>query len=480
MKNFYNLFVKTVSYFFILLFIYASVSKVLDFEMFQVQLAQSTMFGKYSNIVSYLTIASELIVVLMLLLNRFRLAGLYASLSLMIAFTTYIYVIINYSDSIPCSCGGVLENMDWNTHLIFNLVCVAASIVGIYGASTFNKNKLPVFIVGAIALPVLFISSIFYRHIDDSKGLFKRNLISPLTQEQKSILLPAHNYYFAGHHGDSIFLGHHKTPLLLSTIVPDFKSVKVDTIRLDNYNYNFVSVTINVLYPHFTVSDGKVPVIFEGKLPSLTAYDSGINRLYFSRLYMLAPHHYIFKTMLVKTKESELGILNTSSKKYLINTEVLQTKSNSVFDTDGNITVDGEKKYIYYTPLYQSEMITADYNLQNIHRKNTLDSISNVKLETKTLKNGQTKLLKSSSEINRAQTVAHGKFYNISRMRGKNESYRDFRKNDIIDVYDASSMKYLHSFYLKNNKSVKIRSILSTKHYLYVLAGNKITRYKYK
>ncbi|MBD3905404.1 hypothetical protein NAL32_12830 [Chryseobacterium sp. Ch-15] len=448
--------------------------------MFQVQLAQSPMFGQYSNIVSYLTIASESIVVLMLLFKRFRLTGLYASLGLMTAFTAYIYVIINYSDSIPCSCGGVLENMDWNTHLIFNLVCVAASIIGIYGASTFNKNKLPVFIAGVMALPALFIFSMFYPHIDDSKGLFKRNLISPLTQEQKTILLPAHSYYFAGHHGDSIFLGHHKTPLLLSTIVPDFKSVKVDTIRLNNYKYDFISVTINVLYPYFSVSDGKVPVVFEGKLPSLTAYDTGIDRLYFSRLYMLAPHQYVFKTMLVKTKESELGILNTSSKEYLINPDVLQTKSNSVFDTDGNIVIDHEQKHIFYLPLYRSQIISTDFKLENIQRKNTLDSLSHIELETKTLENGQTKLLKSPPEINRAQTVANGKFYNVSRMRGKNESYRDFRKNDIIDVYGASSMRYLHSFYLKNDEKVKIRSILSTKHYLYVLAGNKITRYKYK
>ena len=480
MKNIANIIIVTISSFFILLFVYASVSKLTDFEMFQVQLAQSPIFGKYSNVVSYLTIASELAVVVMLLVKRSRLTGLYACLSLMTAFTVYIYVILNYSESIPCSCGGVLENMDWNTHLFFNLICVVLAIVGICGASTISKKKIIVVIGAVMALPTLLVFLIFYPHINDSKGLFTRKIINPFTQQNQTLLLATNTYYFAGHHGDSIFLANHKTPLLLSTIVPDFKSVKVDTIRLNNYSYDFISVTVNVLYPYFSISDGKVPVVFEGKMPSLTAYDTGINRLYFSRLYMLAPHQYIFKTMLVKTKESEVGILNTTSKKYLINPEVLQTESNSVFDTDGNISIDREKKYIFYTSLYRSEMITADFNLKNIQRKHTLDSLSHIGLETKTLKNGQTKLLKSPSEINRAQSIANGKLYNVSRIRGENETYKDFRKNDIIDVYDASTIKYMHSFYLKNNDRVKIRSILSTKHYLYVLAGNKITRYTYK
>lgn len=69
MKNIASIIIVTISSFFILLFVYASVSKLTDFEMFQVQLAQSPIFGKYSNVVSYLTIASELAVVLMLLVK---------------------------------------------------------------------------------------------------------------------------------------------------------------------------------------------------------------------------------------------------------------------------------------------------------------------------------------------------------------------------------------------------------------------------
>jgi len=479
MKNFQNIITITVSYFFMLLFFYAAISKMMDFEMFQIQLAQSPMFGRYSNTVSYLTIATELVIVLMLLVKRSRLTGLYASLGVMTAFTVYIYALLNYSDTIPCSCGGVLENMDWHTHLFFNLICVVLAITGIYSASAINKTKFTGRIAAVISLPALSVFLIFVPHLNQSKGLFTRKMIDPFTQKQ-SILLPADNYYFAGHHGDSVFLAHHKTPLLLSTIDPNFKNIRTDTIRLNNYHYEFVSVTIDVLYPYFSVYDGKVPVIFEGRMPSLEAYDTGINRLYFSRLYMLSPQQYIFKTMLVKTKESEIGILNTATKNYLIHPNVLQGKSNGVFDTDGRITIDHEKKYVYYTNLYNSEITKMDFTIDHIERKHGVDSLSHIELETRTLNNGQTKLLRSPPEVNRAQSIADGKLYNVSKRRAGNESYRTFRKNDIIDVYDASTVKYLHSFYLKNEEKLKIRGILSTKNYLYVLTGNTITRYTYK
>lgn len=480
MKKTVNITSIAISSFFILLFVYASVSKLTDFEMFQVQLAQSPMFGNYSNYVSYMTIASELFIVLLLFSKKFQLFGLYASLGLMSAFTVYIYLILNYSDSIPCSCGGVLENMDWNTHLIFNMSCVVLAIIAIFATASKNKKIEAGFSTLVIVLPMLLVIIIFYSHINDNQGNFTRKILTPLSEEKKTLELPANNYYFAGHHGDSLFLANHKTPLLISTIVPDFKLVKVDTIILDNYNYKFVSVTINVLYPYFSVSDGKVPFIFEGKMPSLLAYDTRINRLYFSRLYMLAPQQYVFKTMLVKTKQSELGILNTASKKYHINENVLLAKSDGVFDTDGNIAIDHENKGIFYTQLYRSEVTSTDFNLGNIHRKETIDSLSDTNIQTKTLKNGQTKLLRSPSEINRMQSVDDGRLYNLSKIRAKNESYRDFRKNDIIDVYDVRTKKYSYSFYIKNEERIRIKGILATKHYLYVLSGNNITRYSFK
>lgn len=480
MTSFKNIFIKAVSYFFILLFIYASVSKILDFENFQVQLAQSPMLGAYAGVVSLLVIIVELSIVYLLVIQKFRLTGLYVSLGIMSAFTIYIFLILNYSDSIPCSCGGILEKMDWNQHLIFNLCCVLLLIVAIIISNVTNTIKLMSRIAMFTILPMLSVVIVFDLTVNDNQGSFKRILVEPLTKEYQTLSFPMNNYYFAGNYGDTLFLANRKTPLLLSSIMPEFNSIKLDTIRLNNYKYDFVSVTIDVLYPYFSVSDGKVPVIFEGKLPSLVAYETGINRLYFSRFYMLEPQKYVFKTMLVKTKESELGILNTAKKEYQIFPDVLQKKTDGVFDTDGDMAIDHYNKKIIYTHFYLNEMITADFNFHNIQRNRTIDSLSHIAIETKTLKNGQQKLLRSPSVINRAQTLYDNKFYNVSNIRGKDESLKVSRNNFIIDVYNNQTKQYLYSFYIRNHDKDKIRGILCTKHYFYVLSGNKISRYTFK
>ncbi|WP_426278584.1 MauE/DoxX family redox-associated membrane protein [Chryseobacterium sp. S-02] len=480
MKSFKTIFIKGVSYFFILLFIYASVSKLLDFENFQVQLAQSPMLGAYAGIVSLLVIGVELVIVYLLVIRKFRITGLYAALGIMSAFTMYIYLILNYSDSIPCSCGGILEKMDWNQHLMFNICCVLLLIVAIIFNGFTNRIKLMSRLALSTILPLLSVVLLFDINVDEHRGSFKRYVIEPLTMECQILKFPMNNYYFAGSYGDSLFLANRKTPLLLSTITPDYNSIKLDTIRLDNYKYDFVSVTINVLYPYFSVSDGKVPVIFEGKFPTLMAYETGINRLYFSRFYMIEPQKYVFKTMLVKTKESELGILNTAKKEYQIFPDVLQKKTDGVFDTDGDMAIDHYNKKIIYTHFYLNEMITADFNFHNIQRNRTIDSLSHIAIETKTLKNGQQKLLRSPSVINRAQTLYDNKFYNVSNIRGKDESLKVSRNNFIIDVYNNQTKQYLYSFYIRNHDKDKIRGILCTKHYFYVLSGNKISRYTFK
>lgn len=480
MQKPHPIFVQVISYLFILLFVYAAVSKLLDFENFRVQLAQSPMLGTYAKIVSLVVIIIELLIVFLLVMQKFRIIGLYTSLGIMSAFTIYIYLILNYSDSIPCSCGGILEKMDWSQHLLFNLYCDLLLIMAISIGDFTNRIKIMSRLALFTILPILSVVLVFNLNVNDHQGSFKRNVREPLTMEYQTLKFPMNNYYFAGNYGDSLFLANRKTPLLLSTITPDYNSIKLDTIRLNNYKYDFISVTINVLYPYFSVSDGKVPVIFEGKLPHLMAYDTGINRLYFSRFYMLEPQKYVFKTMLVKTKESELGILNTVTKEYQIFPDALQKKADGVFDTDGDLTVDHQNKKIIYTHYYRSEMMTADFNFLSIQRKRTIDSLSHISVETQTLKNGQQKLVRSPSVINNVQTVYDNKFYNVSSIRGKNESREIFRNNYIIDVYNNLTKQYLYSFYIRNTEHGKIRGILSTKHYFYVLSGNKITRYTFK
>src|SRR5690606_37110805 len=131
---------QAIIYFFIILFVYAAVSKLTDFENFQVQVAQSPLLSAFATFIAYATVIGELVIALMLCFTKSRLLGLYLFLGFMTAFTVYIYLILNYSPFVPCSCGGVLEDLGWWEHLWFNgIVCfLCALVILTEQSSTFN------------------------------------------------------------------------------------------------------------------------------------------------------------------------------------------------------------------------------------------------------------------------------------------------------------------------------------------------------
>src|ERR1700761_6967038 len=103
-----RLYPELASFLLILLFTYAGVSKILDYKRFSIQLAKSPYISKYAGLLSWGLPLFEFFIVVMLLVNATRLAGLYFSLFVLSAFTAYIIILLNYSYYIPCSCGGLL------------------------------------------------------------------------------------------------------------------------------------------------------------------------------------------------------------------------------------------------------------------------------------------------------------------------------------------------------------------------------------
>jgi hypothetical protein len=80
----------------------------------------------------------EIVIAGLFLFPKYILTALYASFSLMSIFTTYIILVLKFSDSIPCSCGGVISKLGWKEHLIFNLAFIAFALLGIL---LVKKNK---------------------------------------------------------------------------------------------------------------------------------------------------------------------------------------------------------------------------------------------------------------------------------------------------------------------------------------------------
>jgi len=133
--------IEIISVLFILLFIYAATSKLLDFQKFRVQLGQSPFLTTHAGLIAWSIPLIEILIAIIFFIPRLRLYALYTSLGLMVMFTTYIVMITRFSDYTPCSCGGVLEKLSWNEHLLFNAVFIVAAVWAIYLHKTYRWVK---------------------------------------------------------------------------------------------------------------------------------------------------------------------------------------------------------------------------------------------------------------------------------------------------------------------------------------------------
>ena len=264
-------FVEIVSYFLILLFCYASISKIMDFENFQVQIAQSPIFSSVAGLISYGVLIVELSVCILLIFERSRMIGLYASFFIMVSFTIYIYVILNYSDNVPCSCGGILEQMGWRTHLIFNVATVILSSAAIVLYSSIkNKNIITsgLLQVSLSAFSVAMIIILYHRsdYMIKKENHFVRKFLQHSVTEEKRYDLQVNSYYFAGSTKDSVYLGNYTTPFTLISMDTGLNEMNEKKIIPDRYDFSFRRAMLQVNAPFYYLHDGTVPVIYKGSL----------------------------------------------------------------------------------------------------------------------------------------------------------------------------------------------------------------------
>lgn len=132
-------FFKVSKFLLIFLFTYASISKLMDLGQFEGQLKQISLLQNFAGFISVFLPILELLTALCLIFDHTLLVGLIIASLLMTEFTIYIGAILVFSSDLPCSCGGVIEQMTWKEHFVFNLFFMVLSwnaLVNYYKYST--------------------------------------------------------------------------------------------------------------------------------------------------------------------------------------------------------------------------------------------------------------------------------------------------------------------------------------------------------
>lgn len=118
---------------FIVLFTYTAISKLIEYDKFVFQMGLSPFLPvrTFALVLGWLVPVFELIIVMALLSNRWRRIGLKASLALLLIFELYIGAMLLTGGQLPCTCGGALSVMGWQTHLLFNAVFIILAFIGL-------------------------------------------------------------------------------------------------------------------------------------------------------------------------------------------------------------------------------------------------------------------------------------------------------------------------------------------------------------
>lgn len=119
-----------IQYGFAFLYMYTGYDKLHDIERFINGISKISGIGQYAELIGWGIPLIEILLAIMLIVPGVKTQrwALWGSVILMGIFCVYISYILVFVESRLCNCGGVIESMGWEMHLIFNIFWLAAGI----------------------------------------------------------------------------------------------------------------------------------------------------------------------------------------------------------------------------------------------------------------------------------------------------------------------------------------------------------------
>ncbi|MCK0115243.1 MauE/DoxX family redox-associated membrane protein [Gelidibacter sp. F63206] len=476
------------------LFVYAAVSKLLDFETFETQLGQSPLLSAYAKPVAIGVPLLELLISFFLVFKRTRRIALYGFFAMMVMFTTYIVIILNFTDFVPCSCGGVLEALGWTEHLIFNICFIILALIALVLKKKQDDSQkmslikprlfiisiISIFIGGVISVSTLYLLS--EKEIQRNNSFLRRYPPHPVTTI-KGLNIKYNSYYIAGVAEDRIYLGNTSAPAHILSVDTMLSNIKTYAIKLDNeQQITFFSPQIRIHTPYFFLIDGNVPVIFKGKISDWEAklFWRGDSNHLISQVEPVSPTQFVFRSIDKKSNQNVIGRFDFESYDTIrISDNLLQKQTDGIFDTDGQLRYNSELNRILYVYNYRNEFITSDIQLKLDYHGRTIDTVRNAVIKIASTNSGKVRTLAEQPLIVNRQSYSFGKYLFIKSDRlGKYEPEEMLGDASIVDVYNLRKHTYEFSFYLYNYKREKITSFQIYRNILIGLSDHYIVLYR--
>ncbi|MBK0368254.1 MauE/DoxX family redox-associated membrane protein [Flavobacterium agrisoli] len=485
-----NKIIHLIRFLFILLFVYAAVNKIIAMETFTVQLAQSPLLSAFAGWVSWFVPLIEILIAVMLIFPKTRMVGLYGALGLMTMFTAYIFVVLHFSSFVPCSCGGILEKMSWNVHLVFNLFFVLLALMGLFynpprkskvkpNIQSWNKLKYA-FVLMILSMGLIVVMFLSSEKIIHKKNPFIRRYIKQTIKLINKIDLHYNSYYFAGSTADKIFLGNLTDPFEIISI-DTLKNRSKHSIAFTDTGEPFRKIFVKIKAPYFYLLDGSVPVIYRGKMSDWTISGKLENIPHFTTAVPVDSSSFVLRNNDGAGSQHQLGFYNENKTlriKYF--PILLQKQIDGIFDTDGMLLYNEYRKEMVYVYYYRNGFVQASTE-GKFKRGTTIDTITHAKIKVTEINNHTQRRLSAPPYIVNALTATQKNLLFIhSKVPGRYEDPKMWANASVIDVYDIEKEIYLLSFPIFTDNGTKIKQLYLTDTYLYVLSGKNLYVYVIK
>ncbi|TGV04058.1 MauE/DoxX family redox-associated membrane protein [Flavivirga rizhaonensis] len=477
-----------------LLFVYAALSKLLVFDEFKIQIGQSDMLTPFAGIIAWVIPYLEFLIALFLLIPRFRLLGMYAAFNLMVMFTAYIFIILNFSNDIPCSCGGVIEKLGWTEHLILNIAFVILAFIGIRiinrqknditrkFVSSHNTKKLYkslfLYTIGSIGFIVILFA--FTKKGTQRDTSFKRAFLYNPPKKIHDLDLEYNGYHIAGVDEKQIYLSNPRSPLYVTVVDTALQNKQNIHLTMDLDSLPFRSSQLHVIPPYFFLTDGTIPFILRGNIKDWKAYSMLEEPLYFINAQAMDSVTLAVRTMSNKTNEFALGTIRlTDSAKMTLSHKLLQKQVDGVFDVDGILQYNQERELLIYTYRYRNQFVVADDSLQLQLRGNTIDTISQAQIQVGTIASkNQQKMAAPALTVNQNSATDGNYLFVNSKLLGKAEPIEIWESSSVIDVYNLENNYYEFSFYVEDIGKNKLKAFHVLHDKFIGLIGNHMVTYQ--
>nr|WP_199001391.1 MauE/DoxX family redox-associated membrane protein [Flavobacterium sp. ASV13] len=485
-----NIIIEIICLLFVLLFVYAATSKLMDFQHFKIELGQSPLLTAFADWFAVLVPAAELIICILILIPKFRLAGLFSAFGIMVMFTVYIFLILNYTSFVPCSCGGVLEKLGWKEHLVFNLAFAGLGMLAIIlyhqthklqGNAISIKEALKlIFAVATSGSAIVGILFVFSENIVHYHNKLTRRFPHSPIRDVASTDLKLNSFYFAGGDGSNIYLGNITAPLVVTTLNKNLIKIQSKMIDLDKKDLPFRGVKISVRDGFFFVTDGTVPCIFRGKISDWKAELVHNKGEYFGTALAIDSTAVAVETYSKINGNRVLGVIDVGKNAgSILNPEILKKQFDGVFDTEGHLLYSEGMEKLIYLYSYRNQFTIADRDLNIVSAGTTIDTITHAKLNiAKDEKHQQRRFSSPPFYVNKSSSVYKNLLFVNSAVPGRFEDDRMWKRSSVIDVYDLASKSYLLSFTILNIEGRKMKSFMVYNDRLYALIGNQLISYR--